>query len=186
MADEEQFDLFCTHCGHRITKDTVYCPECGAQVAAMTEGPVGNSNPSMTRTVELESVLRTISIVMVGTAIILLIWGIYDLVTVDAQIAELKDGPFWDWLVDLYKDLGYTESETEDVMRMSMISSAVIYIIAGTCLAIASFCGFKRKMWVLGLVCCIIATMLTFTSIIGAIVGIIVIIQYHKAKPLFA
>ena len=184
MADGEQYDLFCTHCGQRITKDTVYCPECGSQVAAMTEGP-RYSAPQMRRTADLESTLKTISIVMAVTAVILLIWGIYDLITVDAQIADLKNSPYWDWMVDLYKELGYTESETEEVIRMSTISSAIVYVLSGISLGIASVCGFKRKMWTLGFVCCIIATFLTCTSIIGAIVGIIVTIQYHKTKPLF-
>ena len=48
MSEEEQFDLFCTQCGQKLTKDATFCPSCGAQVSEMTEAPAnsGNSNPS--------------------------------------------------------------------------------------------------------------------------------------------
>ena len=122
MADEEQFDLFCTHCGQRITKDTAFCPSCGAQVSEMMEAPAGYGSSPAVNTSALESSLKTISIIMVISAVLLLAMGIYYLATVDAQINQLTSSSFWSSIVDAYADLGYTEDQIIEMMKTSLIA----------------------------------------------------------------
>ena len=185
MADEEQYDLFCTHCGQRITNETVYCPACGTPVQGMAGEPVNDVRPSQISSAILESRLRAISIVFVVSAVIMLGFGIYYCATVDQTMDEAMSDSSWDSLVDLYESLGYTEQQLEDVIRMSIISSGVIFILSGIALGISATCGFTKKMWILGFVCCIIATVLTATTILGLIVGIIMSHLYHTTKPCF-
>ena len=186
MSEDDQYDLFCTHCGQRITKDTAFCPSCGAQVSEMMEAPAGYGSSPAVNTSALESSLKTISIIMVISAVLLLAMGIYYLATVDAQINQLTSSSFWSSIVDAYADLGYTEDQIIEMMKTSLIASGAVYTITGVCLAIASACGFTKKMYTVGLICCIIATVLSITSIIGLIIGIIVTIKYSKTKPVFA
>ena len=186
MVEEQQYDLFCTHCGQRITEDTVFCPSCGAQVSEMMEQPTGYAPGPGYSDSFLESRLKTISIIMVASAVFLLIMGIYYLATIDAQIDSMTNNPFWDSIVDAYESMGYSEDDVKDLMRYSVMSSGIIYTVTGVCLGIASACGFTRKMWMLGFVCCIIATVVSVTSIFGLIIGIIVTHYYHTTKPLFS
>ena len=187
MADEEQFDLFCTQCGQRVSKDTAFCPSCGAHISNINEEPTGGYTPynQAVNNSFLESRLKTISIIMAVSAGFLALFGIFYLATADMQVDTVVNSPFWDTIVDAYKDI-YTEDELKDLFRTVYLATGAIYLLTGICLAIAAICGFKKKKYGLGLACCIIATVLSINSLFGLIIGIIVIIQYTKTKPIFS
>ena len=184
---EEEFDLFCTQCGQRISKDTVFCPSCGAQVAEQYEGAsASKQTPARQADSRMSSRLMAISILLVVSAVAFIAIGIYYMTGVDAMIDALKSDPSWPDLVSQMADLGYTEDQFVDLIKTVLVWIAAGSIICGAAMAVAAVCGFTRKLWVLGFICCIIATVLSSASLLGLIVGIIVTYMYYTTKPCFA
>lgn len=186
---EEEFDLFCTHCGQRISKDTVFCPSCGTQVSEMGGEPTygnGSNNYTGPTAQALDSRLKFIAILLAITAVYYIISGLSNLLTIDATIDMMKDLGMWDSIVDSFnKTFGMDEQQTEDFIRNVTIVSSIISIVMGALIGVATYCSFSKKKWKLGLVCLIIATVLAASSIFGLIVGIIVSYLYGTTKPCF-
>ena len=185
---EEEYDLFCTHCGMRITKDTVFCPSCGAQVSWAGEGsPANNVNQYNDRRArDMSGRLKGISILLVITAVIFVAMGIYYLASIDATIDAMKaDTTSWSNLVSMVEDYGYDEAWLVDLLRTTLLALGVTSLIAGIAAAVSAVCGFTKKYWFLGVLGCAIATIMTATTILGIIVGIIVTYLYYTTKPCF-
>jgi len=188
MSDEE-YDLFCTHCGQRITKDTAFCPSCGMQVGG--EEPQANSNdrfnvyrPDGTR--DMSGRLLFLSIVFILSAAYFLYEGISNYVSVDAVINQMVNSSFWPDLVQMMSDTaGYTEQQVIDLMRSSLLATSLMFIIGGAAMAIAAICGFTKKLRALGLICCIVATICTSITLLGLFVGLILTYMYATTKPCF-
>ena len=188
MSEEEQYDLFCTHCGQRITKDTVYCPSCGTQVSDMGGEPVySNGNNYRARpTVDMSPRLKFLAILFTITAVYYIISGLINLVTVDSTIEAYKSLGMWDTIVDYFNTtMNMSEQETEDFLRTMTIVSAVANIVMGALVGVAAYCSFAKKKWTVGLVCCIIATIISSVSIFGLVIGVIVTYLYSTTKPCF-
>ena len=188
MSEEEQYDLFCTHCGQRITKDTVYCPSCGTQVSDMGGEPVySNGNNYRARpTVDMSPRLKFLAILFTITAVYYLVSGIINLMSVDSTIETYKSLGMWDTIVDYFNTtMNMDEQETEDFLKTIITATAIANIVMGALVGVAAFCSFAKKNWTIGLVCCIIATIISSMSIFGLIVGIIVTYLYSTTKPCF-
>ena len=191
MSEEQEYDLFCTHCGQRITKDTVFCPSCGMQVSGEGEAQVNNNpndrfnvyNANGTR--DMSGRLMFLSIVFIISAVIFLYEGISTYVNIDSTIDQLVASSSWPDLVQFMEDAGYTEQQFIDLIKSSMAATAIMFIVAGACMGVAAICGFTKKMYVLGLVCCIVAIVCTMVTVLGLIVGIILTYMYATTKPCF-
>ena len=83
------------------------------------------------------------------------------------------------------EDAGYTEQQFIDLIKSSMAATAIMFIVAGACMGVAAICGFTKKMYVLGLVCCIVAIVCTMVTVLGLIVGIILTYMYATTTPCF-
>ena len=124
MSEEEQFDLFCTQCGQKLTKDATFCPSCGAQVSEMTEAPAagsGYSNPSYGAPYQrdMSGSLKVISIILIITAALFLISAISTFGAADSVIDSMKsDTTSWNNLLD---QMNMTSQELEDMIRNSRI-----------------------------------------------------------------
>ena len=190
MTDEEEYDLFCTHCGQRITKDTVFCPSCGTQVSDMGGEPTygnGSNNNDRGPTAEaLDSRLKFLAILMVITAVYYVLSAISNLLTIDATIDLYKDLGMWDQIVDSFNQMfGMNEQETEDFIRTMTIVTSIMSLVMGALIGVGSYCSFSKKKWKLGLICLIIATVLASSSIFGLVIGVIVTYLYSTTKPCF-
>ena len=187
MSEEEQYDLFCTHCGQRLEKDTAFCPSCGTQVSDMGGEPVYSNDRNYRRpAVDMSPRLKFLAILFTITAVYYIISGIINLVTVDSTIETYKSLGMWDTIVDYFNTtMNMNEQETEDFLRTMTIVSAAANIAMGALVGVAAYCSFKKVKWTIGLVCCIIATIISSMSIFGLIVGIIVTYLYSTTKPCF-
>ena len=184
---EEEYDLFCTHCGMRISKDTQYCPSCGMAISGQNEvqnGNVSSRNEALERT--LDSRLRFLAILFTITAVYYVVSGIFDLLTIDSSIDALKDSGFWDFIVDYFDNIGMNEQETEDYLRTMSLVTAICNIVVGALVGVSAFCSFSRKHWMAGLVCGILATIVSSMTIIGLIIGVIAVCLYSTTKPCFS
>ena len=79
----------------------------------------------------------------------------------------------------------YTEQQLKDLIRNSMLITAVMFIVAGVAIGIAAICGFTKKFRALGLICCIVTTICTSITVLGLIVGLILTYMYATTKPCF-
>ena len=187
---EEEYDMFCTHCGQRLAKDAAFCPSCGTSVSDMMGGAETNNNTANTYAgrpaPNMDSRLKILSVIFAISAALMLFYGIYELINVDSIINTYTSDPSWQTLVDMVVDAGYTEQWLIDTMKTAIIGMSVAYIIGGAFLATAAVCGFTKKGWAIGLICCIFATILTSVTVLGLIVGIIMTYLYHTTKPSFS
>ena len=184
---EEEYDLFCTHCGQRLSKDTAFCPSCGTQVSDMGGEPTySNNNDYRSRPVDLSPRLKFLAILFTITAVYYIISGLINLMSVDSTIETYKSLGMWDTIVDYFNTtMNMSEQETEDFMKTMILASAIANIVMGALVGVAAYCSFAKKKWTIGLVCCIIATIISSMSIIGLIVGIIVTYLYSTTRPCF-
>lgn len=189
---EEDYDLFCTHCGQRISKDTVFCPSCGMQVSGESEAPVNNNNYRNNNYgnnyyyPDRSGRLLFLSIIFVLSALYFLYEGITSYVNADAIMDQLINSPSWPDLCKLMMDAGgYTEQQVIDLIKSSMIMAGLAFIVAGASMGIAAICGFTKKVYVLGLICCIVATICTSITVLGLFFGLLMTFLYASTKHCF-
>ncbi len=183
MAEEEQFDLFCTQCGQKLTKDATFCPSCGAQVSEMTEAPSnsGYSNPSYGAPQrDMSGRLKVISIILIITAALFLITGIYFLASVDPVIDAMKNDASWADLVKQAEDSGMTEQDLVNLMKSMLVAIGATSLVCAILVGVAGAFGLMKKCWGLGFAFLIIATVIQFS-----IVGLIITILWYTTKPAF-
>ena len=180
MSEEEEFDLFCTQCGQKLTKDATFCPSCGAQVSDMTEAPASAPAYGAPYQRDMSGRLRTISIILFITAGLFVIFGIYTLGAGDSFIDSMKESSGWADLVKQLEENGMSEDEFVDLIKTIFVASGVMYLISAVLVGLAGFFGIKKKCWGLGFAFCIIATVLQMS-----IVGLIITILWYTTKPAF-
>ncbi len=183
MSEEEQFDLFCTQCGQKLTKDATFCPSCGAQVSEMTEAPAssGYSNPSYGAPYQrdMSGRLKVISIILVITAALFLISAISTFGAADGVIESMKsDATSWN---NLLEQLNMTSQQLEDFIRNIVLVLAVTSLISAILVGAAAAFGFMKKCWGLGFAFLIITTIMQMS-----IIGLIVTILWYTTKSAFA
>ena len=184
---EEKSDIFCTQCGQRISEDTEFCPSCGASVSEMNGAPAASGAPvynNMERA-NHESRLKIAAVFIVIGAVLSLISGIYLLASAQATLDALVASEGWANFVKAFTDSGMTEQDAKNLILNTLNGIGVYYIIVGAMLGVAAYCSIAKKLFVLGFVLCIIATVLSLPSILGLIIGIIVCVMYYKSKPVF-
>ena len=175
MADEGEYDLFCTHCGQRINKDTVFCPSCGTQVSEMGGEPTysNNYNYNNRPVIDRSPRLKALAILFTIIAVLFLALGAYYLANIDVIMDNLKADPQWPDIVKQIEDMGYTEQWFLDTIRQYLVIFSVMFIVAGVGAAIAAVCAFAKKCWAIGLIACIVVTITTSTTFIGLIIDMI-------------
>lgn len=183
MSEEEQFDLFCTQCGQKLTKDATFCPSCGAQVSEMTEAPAnsGNSNPSYGAPYQrdMSGRLKVISIILIITAALFLISAISTFGAADGLIESMKsDTTSWE---NLLEQLNMTSQQLEDFIRNIVLVLAVTSLISAALVGVAGAFGLMQKYWGLGFAFLIITTIMQMS-----IIGLIITILWYTTKPAFA
>ena len=177
MSEEEQFDLFCTQCGQKLTKDATFCPSCGAQVSDMKEAPAGGpyGNPYQR---DMSGRLKVISIILIVTAALFIISALSTFGMADSIIDQMKsDTTSWNNLLD---QLNMTSQELEDMIRAIVVAMAVTNLISAILVGIAGAFGLMKKHWGIGFAFCIITTVVQMS-----IVGLIVTILWYTTKPAF-
>jgi len=177
MSEEEQFDLFCTQCGQKLTKDATFCPSCGAQVSDMKEAPAGApyGNPYQR---DMSGRLKVISIILIVTAALFIISALSTFGMADSIIDQMKsDTTSWNNLLD---QLNMTSQELEDMIRAIVVAMAVTNLISAILVGIAGAFGLMKKHWGIGFAFCIITTVVQMS-----IVGLIVTILWYTTKPAF-
>ena len=181
---EEEYDMFCTQCGARIAKDTAFCPSCGASVGGEPAPQTYNSGaPSQNYYgPDRSGRLLVLSVICAITAVLFLYVGISTLLQGDSIITQFQNDPGWPDFVKSLEDAGISADEVVNYVKNFITGFAVIFIVAGIANAVSAVCGFTKKLWALGLIGCIVATIFTLT---GPIVGIIFTYLYATTKPAF-
>ena len=134
----------------------------------------------------LDSRLRFLAILFAITAAYYVISGLVNLLTVDGTIETYKSLGMWDTMVDFFESMmNMNEQETEDYIRTLLIVSSIVSIVMGVLIGVSSYCSFAKRKWKIGLVCCIIATIIASMTIYGLVIGVIVTYLYSTTKPCF-
>lgn len=183
MDDDKQFDAFCPSCGQRLERDDQFCPSCGASINASPSA--GGQIPYQSSTTDYHGRLLAISVIAAVTAVLLLISGIYAFGSADSVINQLTSDPQWPSIQTQIIDRGMTVDQFFDVIRSTMNAIGIMFIIGALTGAVLAVCGFTKKMYILGLIACILMTVMTASTILGLIVGIIITYLYTTTKPEF-
>ena len=177
MSEEEQFDLFCTQCGQKLTKDATFCPSCGAQVSEMTEAPAAPAYGSPYKP-DMSGRLKVISIILIITAALFLISAISTFGAADGLIDSMKsDSTSWNNLLD---QLNMTSQQLEDFIRNIVLVLAITSLISAILVGVAAAFGLMKKCWGLGFAFLIITTIMQMS-----IIGLIITILWYTTKSAF-
>ena len=178
MSEEEQFDLFCTQCGQKLTQDATFCPSCGAQVSEMKEAPASTPAYGAPYQKDMSGRLKVISIVLIITAALFLISAISTFGSADMVIDSMKsDTASWNNLLD---QMNMTSQQLEDMIRSIVLALAITSLISAIMVGLAGAFGLMKKNWGLGFAFCIITTVVQMS-----VVGLIVTILWYTTKPAF-
>ena len=185
MSDET--GNFCPYCGARIPANTQFCTSCGASLNTAPERNVGysgtysNTAPYDTPkkgSGEHGTRLIVVSVFAVILALIGLYIGLTSIVNVDAVINSI------DWsTIELPE--GTTVKELKDMMAGLLVIIGWLFLISGITGVVGAVCGFTKKLYALGLICYIVATVVTAITVIGLIIGIILTVLYSTSKTEF-
>lgn len=187
MSEDSGYDVFCTHCGYRLQEGAVFCPSCGASVeegdsdAAMQY----NGDRGTVRNGRLDSRLKTVSIIAAISSAIMMAIGLFYLIQVDVMMDVAAGDPQWSSLVEQMEREGYTEQEFKDIIRSVLVVLSSMFLVGGIMTAVGAVCGFTRKYWALGLVAFIVATLSTAMTLVGLVIGILVVYFYYTTKSCF-
>jgi len=169
---------YCPKCGASLSEGAEYCPDCGNALRSVSGGADDPSLVSRTKIVGIFCLIFTVGAIIVG---------IYFAGSADAFINSMKnDNPDgWAELVKQMADAGYTAQQFEDLLRTSFALIGGFFIVSGAVVAVGGVCSLTRKLWIIGLICLIIGTVLMSVTIIGLVCGIIFTVLYAKCKPVF-
>lgn len=164
----------------------MFCRSCGAQVEAGATQQAVDQYASM-RESSLNTRLNIIGIFCVFYAVMMLICGIYVLLSGDSLVNQIISDPSWPDIAQQLIDAGYASSVAgaEQLLRDCIRYPGFAALIIGIVTAIPAYSCFTKKAYVLGLVGLVISTIFSTVTIIGLIIGIIFVILYCTCKPVF-
>jgi hypothetical protein len=157
---------FCPRCGKSLLQGASSCPACGAFLG----DPVTDTRrvTAFDDAKGEQRIKKAIIVLLIG-AVIALLSG----VCVYIFAAEMA-APIFEMIEDIMPGL-YTEQELIDLFKMSALMSFFGCAIAFG----AAFLSFKKRVWLITLILCIMAIFVTFPLIILSAYWV------YKAKPVF-
>ncbi|MDR0334704.1 MAG: zinc ribbon domain-containing protein [Methanomassiliicoccaceae archaeon] len=157
---------FCPTCGKNLSPGTAYCPACGARL----NDPEGERREKAATERDGGERIKIAVILLLITAAISIISGIYFYV----NAAEMAD-----WMANLFSDPALSDDifgPMEGFFRMT----GLLAIIGGAVAITSAFLAYKRRLWFLAFILCIVAA-----AIGNLIIGLVALYMLYKARAVF-
>lgn len=182
---DESEKSFCPYCGAAIKQGSKFCTECGSVLEDKPNNQQQNPNaPSEKK----GGHIIALSVVVAISAVLFLIFGFSYLSAANTVYETIHgmDPAVWQQIVDAFHEQrGWTEQQTIDYLKTILNLFGYITIAAGVAGIIAAILGFIKKLWIVILLMYIVMTLCTAVTVVGVIVGIVMIILLVKSKPCF-
>ena len=146
---------FCVQCGELLAPEAKFCPACGTRVPGRNPEQV-EAEKQAVRDV-MKSRLNWAIALMLIYSVPFLIIGIYISVDLDGLANMIMTDPMYADIVDYY---GLTYDEVHDVFQVA----GYAYILSSLCGIVASVLCWKRSMYWVALILCIVSM---FTGAMG-------------------
>jgi len=157
---------FCPTCGKDLPPGTAYCPMCGAHLSD-AGAPKAQSPADEKKNGDR---IKIAMVLLIITAAVSFVSGIY---------LYLNAADFVDTLVNMFP-AGTFSADMINSLEGSLQLSGLLSIIGGIVAAITAVLAYKRRMYSLTIILCIVAALIG-----NLILGIIALYLIHKAKPAF-
>ncbi|MCL2296496.1 MAG: zinc ribbon domain-containing protein [Methanomassiliicoccaceae archaeon] len=169
---DEEKNNFCTSCGAPLRDSDTFCASCGStREAARTY----SSSQQYSQSQAKKNTLPFIGIACLLWAAVALFIGIFFIYCIDYLVDAIMADASWDV---------YSETLNEESLRSLFLTIGAILIASGAFSAISAILCFLKKMYIVALISCIIASVLGLIILAG-IVGIFVAFFINKNKGEF-
>ena len=168
---EEDNNNFCMSCGAPLRDSDTFCTNCGSTRKGAAGSPAQQYNQPPAKK---SNTLLFLGIACLLWAAFAIVIGIYYLHSVDSMIDTLMND-----YEELFANIG------EDYLRSIFVAFGAVFIASGALGAIAGLLCILKRMYIVALITCIIASVLALISVVG-IVGFIVAFFIYKNKGGFA
>jgi hypothetical protein len=177
FAMKDEIPLFCTQCGATLKESATFCQECGTPVSGTVAG--GTQVYRGKGTDNNNGKLLVVTGLLVILAVLMFFFGALVLLDIDGMVNEFMSDPE---NVQLMIEYGITE----ELFKAMMEITGYMFVAVGVLALIDAALTFAKRFWGLALALSIILTVVTFVSMIGLLVGIMVIYFQYTAKSEFA
>jgi len=160
---------FCPACGKELPVGTAYCPACGSRL----NDPEGERKEKAALDNEALGRIKIAAILLVVNAFIMLFFAIV-YITSTGLIEEMFNA--YPLIADYY---------TPESLQSLMRTMGIVLLIAAAISVVAALMAYKRRLWGVVFVLCIVSMLLGILTLFGTIIGVLVLYLIAKAKPAF-
>lgn len=171
---------YCSGCGNELSADMQFCPKCGKVVKGSEAEAEIIEKEKQAYAMISEGRRGWLTFLLALYAIPVIIMGAFAIMESGALASSIYASPeFHDWIISH----GYTYTE-EDIKNFLTYAAAMV-VASGACAMVTLYCLVVKKMWIVAVVACAIASFLCFWSILGLLMGLLVTWQVYASKDLF-
>lgn len=177
MTEESKF---CTGCGKNLEPGMQFCPQCG-KVVAGSDAEAAFKQEMGDAAKAWNSINRTwLMFFLLVYAIPVVVGGLYVLFDSSSLADSVwASAEFQKWIEN--HDLNYTIDDVRGYIEMA----AALMTLSGVFAFVSCGCIYKKRKWLVAVICCSIAAVLCFWSVFGMIVGFLVAWIIVGSKQLF-
>lgn len=164
----------CSACGNTVSPSDAFCPYCGSTL--------GDAPPQTQQgTAPANDGHRVLIILLLGIyAVPTIVLSAMFLFSANSMADTIwNDSGFQDWIKSAGIDL------TLGQIKSYIVMVGGLGLAGGLCAFLSMMFVILRKYWILAVVLCLAATLLSAWSIIGLIIGIIVTWMIYRSRPSF-
>jgi uncharacterized membrane-anchored protein len=157
---------FCPTCGKSLPSGTSYCPTCGAR---LNDPEVDRKEKVATEKAAGDRIMIAVVLLIISAA----------LAIISGAYLYFRAEAFVDMIIRLVPDGTFSDSFA-DFMVGLIKASALLSIVGGAVSAISAALAYKRRVWVMTFILCIVSA-----AICNIILGLIALWMIYKARPAF-
>ena len=171
---------FCTECGKPVDPGMQFCPQCGKVVSGSAADERFKEDEKELRGLINQSRRNWLLFFLAIYAIPVIILTIIALVDApNTANAIWKNESFQQWIIDHKLDI--TLSDVKNYITWA----AAMGLVSGLCAGVSLVCVYLRKKWLIAVIACFIAAVLSVWSFFGIIIGFLVGWMIITSKEIF-
>lgn len=154
---------FCTHCGHVLTADQRFCPECGTRVPGRNPEAVQQEKADIKYGIGRQLVWA--AALMLIYSVPFLVVGIYVALSAESMTDMMFDDPT---ILSYIEQYGFTRQDVLDYFEVASIA----YIISSVCGIVSAYlCYTKQHFWP-ALILCVVSVMTGVAGFVALFMGL--------------
>lgn len=164
IMESEDNQNFCYHCGHSLTPEQRFCPECGTRVPGRNPEAAEQEKAAIKEAVGKQ--IKWAAIMMLVYSIPFLVIGVYIAVAADSMTDLIWNDPNTQSYIEQY-GLSYDE------IHAYFQYASIVYIISSLCGIASAYLCLKRQHFWPALILCILSFLTGAAGFIALFIGIL-------------